>query len=561
MDLPEFIRMLRKHWLVIAILTMLGTGAGLAYAMVATPSYTATANVFVSTTGAQDVTDLATGNTFTQQRVKTYTGLVKTVFVLEPVIDELELGVTVPGLRAQVSASAPANTTAIDVTATDPDPETAAALATATARSLIDTVESIETTDPQEGSPVRLTLVQPAEVPLYPASPKKSLDLALGLLVGLALGVAYAVLRSSLDTRIRGERDLKKITTSPVLGGIVVDPKARQRPLIVHEDAMSPRAECFRTLRTNLQFLEAERVERSFVITSSVPSEGKSTTAANLAITLADAGAKVLLVDADLRKPKMAKYMGIESSVGLTDVLIGRIEFEDAVQQWGAGDLYLLPSGSIPPNPSELLGSSLMGTLIEMLDAEYDIVLYDAPPLLPVTDAAVLAKLVGGTLLIVSAGTTHRHQLETAITSLETVGAPLSGIVLTRVPTKGPDAYGYGSYGYSYGDPTTPETRGKRRGSRRTRDTHEAEAEDDAAEAPDAEAGEARASGSDEPDAPPADGTPAPETEPEPDLEAEVEPAPDPEPAPEAEVDRDPAPEAETESRAAARARAGGRDA
>ena len=452
MELQDYLRVLRKNWILIVLLTLLGAGAALAYSLVATPTYSASSKVFVSTSGGSTVTDLAQGNSFTQQRVKTYADLISTSAVLQPTITQLGLGLSVAELRGKVSASSPLNTSVIDISVSDSDPVFAASLATEAANQLIGVVEDIETTEAADGSPVSLTVVQEAEVPEFPESPKKTLNVALGLLVGLALGVGVALLRTTLDTRIRGERDLERITDAPVLGGIVFDPKAKQRPLIVHEDARSPRAESFRTLRTNLQFLDAERDSRSFVITSSIPSEGKSTTAANLAITLADAGARVLLVGADLRRPKMAKYMGIEDGVGLTDVLIGRVEFQHAVQRWGRSDLYLLPSGAIPPNPSELLGSSRMDELIKELDTRFDVVLYDAPPLLPVTDAAVLAKLVGGAVVIVAAGSTHVPQLDSALQSLETVGAHVSGLVLSMLPSRGPDAYGYGRYGYTYAE-------------------------------------------------------------------------------------------------------------
>ncbi|WP_062387903.1 polysaccharide biosynthesis tyrosine autokinase [Demequina iriomotensis] len=450
MELGDYIRILRKNWVVIVALTALGGLVGLSYGMLATPTYGASATVFVSTADSESVGELAQGNSFTQQRVKTYADLVKTSAVLQPVLSELALSWPVARARLQVSATAPLDTTVIDVTAHDADPVFAASLATATANQLIATVQEIETTNIEAGSPVRLTVVQEAEVPQHPESPKKSLNVALGLVVGAALGVGIALIRAALDTRVRNERDLERITDAPVLGGIAYDPHARQRPLIVHEDALSIRAESFRTLRTNLQFLDADRPEKRFVLTSSVPSEGKSTTAANLAITLADAGARVLLVGADLRRPKIASYMGIEDAVGLTDVLIGRVDLTSAVQRWGHSELYLLPAGSIPPNPSELLGSSLMERLVDRLDADYDYVLYDAPPLLPVTDAAVLARLVGSTVLVVASGKTHSHQVDSAIASLETVGAPLSGLVLTMLATKGPDAYGYGRYGYRY---------------------------------------------------------------------------------------------------------------
>lgn len=449
-ELQDYLRVFRKSWVVILVLTLGGAALGLTYAIFATPTYTASARVFVSTSGATSASDLQQGNTFTQQRVKTYAELVTTAAVLQPTIDALNINISVAKLRGQISASSPLSTTVIDLTVTNTDPVFAASLATTAANQLIAVVEKIETTNPAVGSPVRLTVVQEADVPKMPTSPKKTLSIALGVLLGLAAGVAVALTRAALDTRIRSERDLAAITDAPVLGGIVFDPKAKERPLIVHEDSHSPRAENFRTLRTNLQFLDAGRRERAFVITSPVAGEGKSTTTANLAIALSQAGAKVLLVGADLRKPKMAEYMGIEGGVGLTDVLIGRVSLADATQRWGRTDLYMLPAGQLPPNPSELLGSALMADLITKIHKEYDVVLYDAPPLLPVTDAAVLARLVGGALLIVASGKTHGPQVESAIATLENVGAPISGIVLTMLPTKGPDAYGYGRYGYAY---------------------------------------------------------------------------------------------------------------
>ncbi|MDF2576452.1 MAG: chromosome partitioning protein, partial [Agromyces sp.] len=192
----------------------------------------------------------------------------------------------------------------------------------------------------------------------------------------------------------------------------------------------------------------------SYVITSSVPSEGKSTTTINLAIALADAGKRVALLDTDLRKPKVAEYLGIEGGAGLTDVLIGRARLSDVMLPWGNRSLYVLPAGKIPPNPSELLGSKSMRQLLEALERDVDIVLCDAPPLLPVTDAAILANATSGAILVVSAGHTNRHQLSGAVDALNTAGAHIAGVAMTMVPTRGPDSYaygyGYGSYGYGY---------------------------------------------------------------------------------------------------------------
>jgi capsular exopolysaccharide synthesis family protein len=451
-DLRDYIRILRKSWVLIVVSTLGFIGAASVYSLLQTPTYSATSKVFVSTQSSGSTSELAQGNSFTVQRVKTYSDLVSTPIVLLPVIANLSLNITSAQLSGKVTASAPLDTSIIDITVIDTDPIRAAETANAISASLTAVVETIETPEVEGAiSPVKLTPAQEANVAAVPVSPNVPLNIALGALVGLALGLGIAVLRETLETRIRNERDVTQLTDVPILGGIVFDPKAGERPLIVHVDPRSPRAESFRTLRTNLQFLDVGRTERAFVVTSSIESEGKSTTGANLAIALADAGSRVLIVDADLRRPKLADYMGMEGAVGLTDVLIGRAELDDVIQPWGKGGLFVLPAGMVPPNPSELLGSARMTALIAQFNAAFDVVLFDSPPLLPVTDAAVLAKNVGGAIIIVAAGRTHKNQLKSAISALDNVGASVSGLVLTMLPTKGPDAYGYGRYGYGYG--------------------------------------------------------------------------------------------------------------
>jgi capsular exopolysaccharide synthesis family protein len=270
--------------------------------------------------------------------------------------------------------------------------------------------------------------------------------------VGLAVGVVAAVLIDALDTRIRGRQHVRGITDAPILGGVAFDESAQTRPLIVQSAPTDPRAEAFRSLRTNLQFLDVEGGPRSFVITSASVAEGKSTTTANLAIVIAQSDVRVLVIDADLRHPNVAPIFGLEGAVGLTDVLIGKVELPDAVQNWGLRNLDILPAGRIPPNPSELLGSEAMMKLLQLVEKEYDVVLVDTPPLLPVTDAAVLSKHVRGALLVVASGRTHKAQLQSAIDALNNVDARIAGIVLTMMPTKGAEAYGYARYGYrSYG--------------------------------------------------------------------------------------------------------------
>lgn len=451
MELREYIAVLRKGGMLILLLALVGAGAASVYSLVKKPEFTASTQVFVSTQSSGTVADLAQGSAFTQQRVKTYADLVTTPIVLLPVATSLHLQMTADDVAKLVTADAPLDTTLISISVTSTDPVQAADIANATSESLTNVVRQIESTSEGNSSQVKLTRVKEAEVPSSPVSPNVPLNVALGLLIGLAMGVGVAALRHTLDTRVRNEQDVEHIYSAPIVGGIAYDPKAAQRPLIVHADPRSPRAESFRTLRTNLQYLDVEGSARTFVITSSVESEGKSTTTANLAIALESAGNRVIVVDADLRRPKLAEYMGLEGAVGLTDLLIGRAQIVDVAQRWGRGNLFVLPAGHIPPNPSELLGSRPMAELITRLENDFDYVLFDAPPLLPVTDAAILAKRASGAIVVVAAGQTHKSQLAGAVSALLNVGATISGFVMTMMPTKGPDAYGYGRYGYASG--------------------------------------------------------------------------------------------------------------
>lgn len=362
------------------------------------------------------------------------------------------------------------STVLIDISATDGDPQRAADIANAVATSFQDAVQNtLEQPAVEDAvSPVRITVTEPAEVPTTPTSPNVRLLIVLGGIIGLALGVAAAMLRTVLDNRIHTLHDIEALTERPVLGGIAYDPEASKRPLIVHADPRSPRAESFRSLRTNLQFLNLDAGPRIFVVSSAGPGEGKSTTTANLAIALAETGARVALVDGDLRLPRVADYMGIEGGAGLTDVLIGRMDVADALQKWGTSDLYILPSGQVPPNPSEMLGSAAMDQVLTSLGEYFDYVLIDAPPLLLVTDAAVVGSKTRGVILAAASGKTKKQELSGAVRALETAGVALLGIVVTMLPTKGPDSYGYGAYTYgaTHDADGTPVHTGRRAASR-----------------------------------------------------------------------------------------------
>ncbi|MFE8884430.1 polysaccharide biosynthesis tyrosine autokinase [Pseudarthrobacter enclensis] len=454
LDLSEYLRILRRSWILIIACTLAGMLIGGTASILTRPVYTSETQLFVAIQNSGSVQELQQGNTFSQARVQSYVKTVDSPAVLQPAIDALGLDTSAESLAAHVKAKSDLNTVLITIEVEDESPVQAAAVAAAVANSLIKAVERFESPQPGSVSPVSLSIIKPANAPDNPSSPNVRLNILLGLLAGLGLGVAGAVIRSSIDTRIRGEEDLRQVTEAPLLGGISFDQEATGKPLLTQTRPQSPRAESFRQLRTNLQFANISKQAQTVLVTSSLPGEGKSTTATNLAIALAQAGQVVCLVDADLRRPMVNEYLGLDRNAGLTTALLGSSDVNDLLQPWGDNDLYVLTSGVIPPNPSELLGSEEMKGLIGRLEQAFDAVIIDAPPLLPVTDAAVLSQHVGGVVLVVGAQKLKRHDLEKSLGALRLVDSNLLGIVLNRLPAKGPDSYQYSYYTHDEPAPT-----------------------------------------------------------------------------------------------------------
>lgn len=446
LDLRDYLHILRRNWILIAAASMAGILLGGAASILIRPTYTAETQLFVTIQNSGSAQELQQGNMFSQARVQSYVKTVATPIVLKPVIDTLGLETSVNDLAQRVKATSDLNTVLINISVADSSPVQASAVAQAVADSLIKAVDTLEKPKTGGTSPISLSIITPAEAPSAPSAPNTKLNILLGLLVGLILGVASALLRSNMDNRIRGEADLRKVTSAPLLGGIAFDQSAMDRPLLTQAGPQSPRAESFRQLRTNLQFANVTGHASTVLMTSSLPGEGKSTTATNLAIALAQAGQSVCLIDADLRRPMVNEYLGLERNAGLTTALVGAADVNLLLQPWGDDNLFVLTSGQIPPNPSELLGSTEMKELIVRLESAFDTIIIDAPPLLPVTDAAVLAQHVGGVVVVVGSQKTKQHDVQKSLESLELVGANVLGLVLNRLPAKGPDAYTYSYY-------------------------------------------------------------------------------------------------------------------
>ena len=457
MTISDYLSVLRKRWLVVvggvtAALVIAG-----AIAWLSTPKYRATTQLFVSANDTGGLaSNLQSGAQFSQDRVQSYADIIDSRQITDPVAARLRVGLSGKKISKEISADAPLNTVLVNVHITDTSAARARLIANAVSEQFVNYAANLEATAGDKTPPVKVSLVKQAELPTSPVSPNKPLDIGLGLLVGLALGVGGAVLRETLDNTVKTPSDVQRATDRPAIGVIAFDPDAKAHPLIVTQHPHSRRAEAFRQLRTNLQFVDIDTELKSIVVTSSVPNEGKTTTVANLAITLAQTGSKVLLIEADLRRPRLAQYLGLDGSVGLTSVLVGATSALEATQRWGESGLSVLASGPLPPNPSELLSSNAMRQLIKRLEARFDLILIDAPPLLPVTDAAVLSAVTSGALLIARYGTTKRDQLaRSAEALLDGVGARILGCVINMTPKRGPDAYYYG-YAYSYRDRGNP---------------------------------------------------------------------------------------------------------
>jgi len=448
-DLRGYIAVLRSRWLSISVLALVGVGfAGLVTAL-SPKIYQAQTQLFVAIVNpsGSSTNQILSASQFTLERVSSYTAIATSARVLQPVIDQLHLRESASSLALHVSADSPPNSVLVNLTVTDSSPSTAAIVCNATAASFGNAVESLETPIGGTSAPVKVTVVDEATPQMTPVSPRPKINLVLGLLVGLAVGIGLALLREILDTRVKGPEDLHRATDATPLGIVVFDPECKSRPLAAL-DHSSPRSEAFRTIRTNLQFVDVDNVPRLVVVTSAVPEEGKTTTACNLALAMAQSGLRVCLVEGDLRRPRVAEYFEIDGTVGLANVLAGQITLEEALVEWPRGPLHILPSGTVPPNPSEMLGSKQMLTTLADLRKYFDAVIIDAAPLLLVSDAAILSSAADGAIIVVRHGKTTREQLDHAIQSLAQVDAHLLGSVLNFAPLE----RGRGKYGYGYGD-------------------------------------------------------------------------------------------------------------
>lgn len=451
MEPYNYLAIVRRRWILLVVTGLVGAAVAAGYASTLPQLSRSTSSVFVAAQRGDTTVELVQGSTYTQSQVQSFAQLARVPRVLNPVIAQLQLGMTARELADSVSADIRLNTVIIDISVSDSSPERAADIADAIAASLARTAENLSPSNADDLPAITMTTVASAEVASAPYSPNTRLIAGTGLAAGILLAGIYAISREVFDTRVRSEKDLARVTTAPNLGSLDRQQGRDGVTMVMRSAPHSPAAEQFRRVATNLEFADVDNSVRSVVVTSALPGEGKSTTSINLALAMAERFQRVLLVDGDLRKPSIAEYCQIEGTVGLTSVLVGSASIDDAIRPWAQGAIDVLPSGAVPANPTQLIGSGAMAELSEALIARYDFVVFDSPPLLPVADSLMLAKLADGVVIVTRFKSTTRQQAAQAIQSLENVSARVFGLVLNGIKPSRTEAH------YGYGAPPAPE--------------------------------------------------------------------------------------------------------
>lgn len=466
----DLLSAVRSHWIGILLITVLSIGGSLGWYALQPKVYAAESSGIVVAAGAENLGMSLAGDSLAKSKAKGYQSVAESIKVAEDVVRRLGLKGSPQDVARTITVSVPLDSVEIRISARSSDPQTAQQVADAWVDALAAQVYELDKGNASPGSePVtKIVPLAKASLPSAPVSPLLTATLGIGFAAGLLLGLAYALARNHFDRRIRAAAEIERLFGLAVVGTLPTDKRLSEKSSVLEEANGNHRvpgghamAEALRELRTNLTFIDVDNPPRILLITSSLPSEGKSTVTSNLAATIAAAGKEVIVVDADLRRPTVHKVFGMVPDVGVTDVLTGRATIDEVLQVWGPNPrLNLLTAGRIPPNPSELLGSRAMGQLLKDL-SQRAIVLIDAPPLLPVTDAAVLSRIADGTLVVARAHKTTRDTLFRALSNLTRVRGRVLGIILNCVATKGQGAHNYGYYA-AYGSstehagPTTP---------------------------------------------------------------------------------------------------------
>jgi capsular exopolysaccharide synthesis family protein len=462
MTLLDGVRIARRFWMTIAFCILIAVGAAAAYAAQLPRLYTASSQAYVRVgSGGGSVAETSVGNNVASAKAAAYAPLTQSGLVADRVIAELGLDMSPAAVSGSISYDVAPDTPRIQVFVTSTSPQQAKDIADAVVGATAEVASVIESGREGDANTVQLVPVTNAVVPTTPSSPDVQKLLLIGLGAGAVLAYLVVMVRMRLDTRIRRPEDITQVTDLGLIGTI---PRSRDLRHRLHSEDLLRGAvgEALRHLRTNLMFADPDHAPRSFVVTSPQPAEGKSTVSALLARALALRGEPVVLVDGDLRRPMVGTLFDVASGIGLTQVLSGAVPLDEAVARTDTPGLLVLPAGRIPHNPSEVVGSERMRDLISELAKEH-LVVIDAPPALPVTDAMILAQRVDGMLVVTSMGTSRKEHLRRVLQLAENVNARVFGIVLNNIPQgRTAGVYGYETYGY-YGTEKGGHRRRRRR--------------------------------------------------------------------------------------------------
>lgn len=451
LTLLDMVELIRKH-IVTAIVTLLVVFLAVAaYTFLSPAKYTATAQTYATYSGQETDTTIGevnTGGSYISNQIKSFPSLAVSEKVLQPVVNKLGLNITFSELAKELSVSNPTSTFFINISDTNRSPQQAANIANAVAESLASVINELYAD--ANGSLVKLTVVQNAQVPTTKSSPKTKLYLAAGLLLGLIAAILAACIKDLFNTKIERQEDVRTTVQAPALASVVASEDLDGKPALINAPN-SQAAETFRRICTSLSLTQPDRAEgegQLIVVTSASAGEGKTTVAVNIAATFAENGKKVLLIDADLRHPSVAKRLGIAGSVGLTHVLSRQKSPDTVIQTYWKNTLNVLPAGNRPANAGLLLNSGAMTALIKQSLSIYDYVVIDTSPMSVANDGAMFGKLADGVVLVTGKGACERRDLEDLKESLDAVGVPVLGFVFNFADPKkhNSDAYYYYYY-------------------------------------------------------------------------------------------------------------------
>ncbi|WP_370290665.1 polysaccharide biosynthesis tyrosine autokinase [Nocardioides sp.] len=471
MDYRRILQLLRRHLLRVLVCIVLGVAVSVLLTRAAVKEYSSTSQIFVSASDrTADAANPLSSNSSVAGRMLSYVALTTSQEVFRLVRADLGLPEGAPVAQSVEAAIEPA-TFLINVTVTDPDADLAADVANSIARNLGTIINRLEALGSGTTLPsVTTAVTREAVASGSPVSPVPSRNYALGFGFGLLLGLLVSALREVTDTRFRSVTDAREGVTAPVLGIIPFDVSMATQRRVVSQSPQSLSAERIRQVRASLRFSDLDNPPQVVAVTSSVPAEGKTSVAVNLAVALGSEGSRVLYVDVDLRRPRGALAFEVSDQPGLTEVLVEPDLLGATLHRVDGIDV--LASGGLVPNPSELLATERMQMLIQRARQDYDFIILDCPPVLPVADALTLIQSSDGALFVLGLDRVAREAAVQALTMIDDVGGRVLGVVLNRVRSKLAGAgygYGYGrgqGYGQAYGDEAASTGRAGRRARR-----------------------------------------------------------------------------------------------